>query len=536
MRVVGQKVLLLITEVLIIVVIIGIPLTSTSQPIIVPQKEVNVDSLLVKIDTLEGKVESFQQRFNSFDRLLTFLGGIFAIIVSWLTIRDILAFRNSRSMEKAARESVQETTGLISTLKDSFQYQDEVTKLREEVKELEQQRNTERVNETKFRQDLNERAFEIANKITRDNYKSHYYSQIFRNFRNTLNKVVEEDPVADEELNPNCFQILALDLIIQDLFEEALEILDHGIQLSIRFAQEPPDNFELYYPNGVLRKDKSESWNQKLTNILYYHKAIIYYNLGQHSQQARQYFQMAIKYDENDINSKMYIPEGLYLEAKYNGKLNEHGNIVAGFKELEKEMVNISENVSSNWGKKKNIIQSLFYVRFGNIYLPTSMHNRPRSFNGKPSCEDLGKAGWYYQYAMKLDPTSYLAMFSYAQALILASKSDGTLDEDKLAKKNNAQSLFRKVFDLVQTKTGSTIEAKIQIMYFYILVICCVEGELEGEQEKRYLTKIFEKEMELPKHSNYRIFSPLTKNDLTYNELVSEIKNYIKVAKKKIPA
>jgi len=60
----------------------------------------------------------------------------------------------------------------------------------------------------------------------------------------------------------------------------------------------------------------------------------------------------------------------------------------------------------------------------------------------------------------------------------------------------------------------------------YMLAICCKEIPLEKEEAKMYLMEIYKEGADLP--SQVRIFSPLTKNNLSYKALKEEVKQFEK--------
>ena len=85
---------------------------------------------------------------------------------------------------------------------------------------------------------------------------------------------------------------------------------------------------------------------------------------------------------------------------------------------------------------------------------------------------------------------------------------------------------YLEVFDIVKERIGATSETKIRIMLYYMLAICCKEIPLEKEEAKMYLMEIYKEGADLP--SQVRIFSPLTKNNLSYKALKEEVKQFEK--------
>ena len=499
-------------------------------PLAIFSQEIAIDSLENRIQSLENKVselaaweEALNRVQDSNDKMFIGMRNILLVILAFLGIRDAVVFWRSKDIEKSARANIDQITRLIGSLDSLFTFIKDAEQIKADVKTIQGTLIDDENKAKEQKRTINENAIKIAQEITRDNYKSVYYSQVFRNFRNNLNKIVEEDPRLDEDLNANCFQVLALDLILQSLFEEALDVLKEGKKRANKYALQVPPEF--IFPIANKTDEQKKSWHKKLSNILIYHEAIINYNLGRH-EIAESLFRTALEFDPLDAKSMIYIPESKYLRTKYLGETNEFNTIIKDYSSLEKKLKLIDEESTKSWGESKKSILTLLYIRYGNCFYPTSHIDNKRSFKGKPF-EDISKAGKYYELAYKHSPNSYIAKFSYAQALRrMAQIEFSSINLNKI--KNKYEQLFREVFGIVQEKTGETIETKILIMMYYILVICSVEANLNPTQAKRYITKIYEKGVELPQIKGFRIFSPLTKNDLTFKELRAEIRQYSK--------
>ena len=71
--------------------------------------------------------------------------------------------------------------------------------------------------------------------------------------------------------------------------------------------------------------------------------------------------------------------------------------------------------------------------------------------------------------------------------------------------------MFLDVFQKLKSQLYRITEAKIVMMYYYILAICCAYGKIESEIPQLYIMRIHEIRPNLPSHPDLRVFSPLTK-------------------------
>ena len=91
-----------------------------------------------------------------------------------------------------------------------------------------------------------------------------------------------------------------------------------------------------------------------------------------------------------------------------------------------------------------------------------------------------------------------------------------------------AHELLRDVFRHVTVKLGETTEAKIAAMMNYILAICVKLGQT-GENFREYISAVYIHAGKVKTINGFRFFSPLTKNDLTYEELIREVEKFEEV-------
>ena len=106
--------------------------------------------------------------------------------------------------------------------------------------------------------------------------------------------------------------------------------------------------------------------------------------------------------------------------------------------------------------------------------------------------------------------------------------------------------MFVEVFETAKTVVARVTEAKILMMYYYTMLICCTLGEIVGEAPGVYVIRIFELVPRLPKPPKpiadeddedretgsrrasfaLQIFSPLTKRDLGVAAFTNEVQEF----------
>ncbi len=418
--------------------------------------------------------------------------------------------QNNRQLLDSTKQNIDQVTQLIESLDSMFKVVAKADEIEKSLTDLDREMRVQKEQQKEYTmellRELNTDAIEICGGMNRDNYMSLENQQRLRNFRNKLNARFTEIGKFENKLNANCFLILGLDFRIRNLFDEALENLEIAVRRAKLYSKQ--DGGPLMHPDPSKNEEEIRMWNKKLANIALFHKALILYNLGKH-RDAENMFREALEYDPNDIQAMIYIPEGKYL-GHY-----------AGFEEIVKEferLINLLEDNRDFRGNRlsKDILLSQLYVRYGNCYFPGSTH--------KPFAkqENLKVAEEIYAQAYQQLPDSYLTKFSYAQAL--AEKTRRRIPEvERLEAEKLARQLFSEAYAIVKVKIGETTETKILLMLYYILLICCQELDLGSDKIARFISKIYEKGAELPSIEGYRIYSPLTKNDLTYEELKQEI-------------
>jgi tetratricopeptide (TPR) repeat protein len=241
------------------------------------------------------------------------------------------------------------------------------------------------------------------------------------------------------------------------------------------------------FPN--LSEDEARRIILETSHQCAFHSAIIEYNVGAYKS-AIEKFKLASGINKDDLLSSVYVPEGKYL-----GQLARVPEIEAEFGAIIEEVK--ARPTSANWpdGRKKSFLAQC-YVRWGNIHFGKNL----------TKCKEL------YEQAYELD-RNYLSCFSLAQ-----------LRRAELGESPEAEELFGEAFRYIQVKVSTTIEGRILLMLYYMLAICCKEGNIRGEIPQTYLALIFREVSSLNQGSETRIFSPTKKNDCTLDEFISEVR------------
>ena len=403
----------------------------------------------------------------------------------------------------SVQANIDEASSLFGALKDMLALQKDAEKIEQDL--MNQQRQVR----LGVIQDLNAEAIKICRSVTRSNYSSIDLQESIHELSTKLRQYRNEYTIEDNELGTACILAMGLDLRDRDL-DSRLKLLEQAGEFGKRdLRRAPPEEL-----GAEMSADEYHNWSRACTNEALYHWAIVLYNMGEY-RQAIIKFEEALKYDESDLGSRLYIPE-----AKFLGFLTEDfREIVAEFESIAKDIME-SEHTRS-WSKeKRNALLSLTYVRLGNCYYARSNYDPYREHRS------LQRATECFSKARQLCPTSYLACFSHAQALNTwaTQLEPGTQKRDQLMAE--AESLFANVFSKIRDKLGTTSEPKIRLMLFYMLAICAKEGKIQGELPQAYLAQIFAEKGNVGMESRLRIFSPRTKNDLSVNEFAIEVEEF----------
>lgn len=514
-----------------------------------------------------AKIEETQEHFSAaFDRAQWILG--FCITLASFIFGFVQYIRQKKEEEERARidgymDKLRETNDklmannekmmdqysanfdksslLIETIKNTLESTNEITSMvKEKTEELDakisdfnENRKIEEEKQTQLRlgyiKQVNTEAIKICDKkenadnaVDRDNYKDYDKQVIVQNFKNYFETLKIEQELKESEVNANSYLLLALDAALKNTYNEADKYLDIAIKKAETYSRDGATS-ELY---PGFSSEKVKSWNNKLANICYFHKAIIYYNFGLY-QEAERFFRLAIQYDPNDVKSLMYIPE-----AKYLAQIELPDIVHEEFEKVGEKINKIPAQYTINWKKTKDEILAEYLIRYGNCFYPSDKYDQYKFKDSR----DLKKAGKLFYDSHQKNPNFFVAIFSLAQAYA-GKASDYKLSKEARGQANSdAKELFQKVFEIVNVKRGKVTEDKIAIMYYYILAICSKELG-KTNQAQFYLEEIFKLGGRLP-NFNYqksdgtrvklpiKIYSPLSKLDFSFEELIKELSDF----------
>lgn len=488
-------------------------------------ERVDTLSLNLRVTDLEAKIKSTNDAYRmvrNIAQIAVALGGLIGLFFVIDRSRERKRFeeeakrtrewyeqlmnRQEKTNNKlfgSVQANIDEASSLFGALKDMLSLQKDAEKIEQDLL------NRQRQIRTGVIQDLNAEAIQICRQVTRSNYSSIDLQDTIHEFSAKLKQYRKEYTIEDSELGTACILAMGIDLRIRDL-DQRLKLLEQASEFVTRDLRGVPSN-EL---RAGMSTDEFREWSKVCANEVFYHLAIVLYNTGEY-RQAIAKFEEAIKYNESDLSSKLYIPE-----AKFLGFLSDD------FREIEAEFESIAKNIQKSeqtrmWSEEqRSALLSLTYVRLGNCYYARSKFEPYRKYRSLQRATDC------FSKARELCPTSYLASFSHAQALSAwaAQLDQETQGRDQLI--TEAEKLFANVFSKIRDKLASTNEPKIRLMLFYMLAICAKEGKIRGELPQAYITQIFSEKGNLGTASRLRIFSPRTKNDLSIDEFVHEVEEF----------
>lgn len=477
-------------------------------------------------DNLKSELENIKIRqeivlestSNSLKRAL----WIFGILGSVITLFSFFqTFNDSRTM-KVLRGQIEESkeitgsyqrniesiTQLVGALKQVFEFQAQAQEMMQHITRLQDQQKATEEHLEKELDDINRTAMVLSRKCKRNSLNIPDFQGEARAFREK-GEILAGSVNIEGQLNANCYYIFALDRRIANDYEGALEEFDTAIRLSREGIEQADTKILSLYPS-LKDQASARSWLEKLQNVCFFHSAIILYNLGNYGEALRR-FRSAVEYDATDCKSLTYIPEAMFL-----GRLSSFNAIEEEFRNVIQRFERLSAKETAHFAESREQLLAQAYIKLGNCYLGRS---RDGEYNKNMN---LNTTKEFFEKALQLDPGSIIVRFSYAQVLYLLNQK-GKRNVESESKYGD---IFRSVFTEIKTKISQIVEAKILIMYYYILAICCHYAEIENEIPQLYLMRIYELRPKLPNYEDLRIFSPLSKGDLSVGEFMKEIEEF----------
>ena len=501
--------LLFLMSIVALIVVFALPVKAEQQQI-----DSNVQQLQEKMKNVERRqdivVESMDRTYkNGFESMersyqngFWFLGAIAGIT----TLLSALRYVQDQSTLKTTNE-------LMTSVKNALEYYEEAqksyTKAQEsltKVAELAADNENEAKRWEKQMIELNNRAIELTPRCKRNAHNEPIVQSLVHDFHDE-HQILMRSFATKEALNANGHFILGFHYRVENKYDEALHEFEKAISLATDDKDKPEHTAYRSLPSGVSLR----SWLTKLQNICLYHTAIIYNNRGEYDK-AKQNFEDALKYDPIDYQSLAYIPEVMFL-----GGLASFSRIEDEFKNAIAKVETLTQEQERSFTLPKANLLSLLHLKLGNCYMTgfsveDYVSHRDLTHAEK---EKLIHAEKEINTALEYDKDSLFAKLSLAQILYQTNREPA-----------KQHALFASVFVATREKIRKITEAKILIMSYYIMMICCSLGKITNEISGVYAMRIYELVPKLPQPERLRIFSPATKADLIVQDFITEVQNF----------
>ena len=452
-------------------------------------------------------LESVSNSFNRAVGLLGILGAVITVLTILQYRRDERIIRSqekqiedAKELGKSYKENISSITGLVQAMEGALKLFSQAQEMVGTVETLQQEFKKGENHWQEEISKLNEAAMFLSPKCKRNSHNipeiQRLVSDFFDNYRDVKSSVKLQG-----QINANCHFILSFHERIRGNYDDAISQLKEAIKLSEEHKATIEKYVHLYpkLPTGTT----VEIWLTKLQNICFYHLAIMVYNLGQY-QEALQFFNSALEYDPLDYKALTYIPEVMFL-----GHLASFDKIIKEFESIATKIKSLEPENTNSFSESKDDLLAQVYLKLGNCYMQDAKDSEFSSFR------DIKKAEGFVSKAYHLNPNSLVIKFTLAQILYLCDKEE-----------KRRQELFTKVFHELKSKMGRITEIKILVMNYYILAISCAYGNIISELPQIYTMRIYEIAHHLPKTDILRVFSPLTKRDLTVGNYLTEVQNF----------
>jgi len=345
---------------------------------------------------------------------------------------------------------------------------------------------------------LNEKAVKLSPLCRRSAHNNPEVQRAVRDFHDEF-LIVTRGADTKTKLNANGHFLLGFHYRIEAEYDDAVTEFEAATKLARQHRQQPPEALYSGIPAGTALND----WLTKLENICLFHAAILKANLGEYGP-ARVCFEEALAADPWDYESLSYIPEIMFL-----GGSVEFEAVVKSFTSAIDKVSRLPEERQHDFSKKKDSLLATLHLKFANCYMADSSDADYRTHR------DLGKAEEHVRAALDSDKDSLFARLSLAQILWLTQRAQ---DEQ--------ERLFRAVFADARSIVTRVTEAKILMMYYYILLITSTLGRMPNENPGLYGMRIYELMPQLPKPKELRIFSPHSKTDLHVEAFAAEVQAF----------
>lgn len=486
-----------------------------------------IEAIKSRLDALEQLQEAMVSSSKNALEQMNFVFGIGAAIVGVFglysvykqTIAEASRDRHEEEMRGLAgsfRENMSVINSLIVTLEASFKHREVVASqmevLGKQLKNVEQFKiNIEKTLNEKL-SDLNWEAFNLFQQLDRENFKAEENRGRLDNFYIAMN-ALERTGDVKSQLSPFSYFIRALHFFNATQYKPASGDLETARQLIPgEIAQPTTDSYRSAQTSEIeksLRRIEKDSC---------YHLGIIYYNLGDYGK-ARERFGEAYQRDPSDLRSRAYIPELMFFEAREPFK-----RVIAEFEQVEREF----DRWQTRDDREKvdlDTNMAALLLRKGNCYLPKTIYLPKRATfrveeNAIEALRIYEKAHEFAQRTVqnlaKPPLTEVFVRFSIAQASQAAGRTTW--------KSGDIRDLFKGVFLDIRKQVALKTEPIVLTLFNYVLAICAHKDQVPSESSTFYLSRAREQLQRVP--SDVRIFSPISKINLSRDEFLSEMEDF----------
>ncbi len=490
-------------------VILACLLFVTGRPLRAQTPDLALQHLDNKITTLEERqqivVEAMEKTYsNGF----WFIG----IVVAFTTLLSGLRYihdqrlvqrllSDAQELGKSYKTNIETTNQLMSSITNALVFYEGAQKTLADLAEVKAfQAQAAHHSEEQINR-LNDLAIKLSPQCRRNSHNDQNIQHQVRDFHDQY-QVVELSSQATTKLNANVHFILGFHHRIENNYDEALKEFRTAQESAAIDRNQSSHPAYTTLPHGV----SLSAWLTKLINICAYHRALLSNNLGKYGE-GKQLFETALEHDNLDYQALSYIPETMFL-----GGLASFSEVIAKFRNV----INTVETLRTDQAKQASFsldqatLLGLLYLKLANCYMADTPNSDYRAHRNFEEAEGL------VRIALKHSPTSLFARLTLAQLL-------HQLDREPEEKRG----LFIEVFAAAKTVMARVTEAKILMMYYYAMLICCGMGAIAGEAPGAYVTRVFELVPRLPKQSEQlRIFSPLSKGDLELTAFMAEVQEF----------
>jgi tetratricopeptide (TPR) repeat protein len=395
-------------------------------------------------------------------------------------------------------KNIDSVTSLVTTLQAALSI---YTKAEEKLKAIDSLQHTVSGLDNYWQEQLarlNDDAVQLSPKLTRAAINSRSTIQAVDSFT-TRYEFVTSSPNLLKSPNANCLFVVAFghrargrDSEAEQCFQRAIEIAQEDIKTRA----------ELPY-RAIPGNVTSHVWLTKLQNICHYHLGLTLANQGRYSE-AVHAFERACQADAHDYKAASYIPEVMFF-----GGLVPLDRIVAEYRALLQKLASVPESARSRLAQTPGELAADVHIKIGNCYFATSEHKDYQPHRRVTEAEQ------HYRLALQADPNAVIAKFSLAQAL-----------QEQRKDRSLCEKLYVDAYSELRNAVSRMIEHKSLILFYYMIAICCEGGRIGADNTQIYTLKIYELLSELPHKEQVRLFSPLTKTDLTFDRFSDEVRKF----------